>query len=245
MTRSPLAAAAFVAAVLGPGTAAAAAPADLPRGAERVTLDPADFTTRITNPYWPMRPGTRWVYRETDSSGARLRVVVTVTRRTKLLANGVTARIVRDVATDAGEPVEVTDDLYAQDREGTVWYLGEDTAEYGNGKVVSREGSFEAGVDGAQAGVVMPAHPRPGMRYRQEYYAGHAEDRARVVSRREQAGVPFGHFRRRADDARGQPARAEGARVQVLRPRVGPVLAVTVSGGSDREELVRYRRGSG
>ena len=92
-------------------------------------------------------------------------------------------------------PVEVTEDWYAQDRRGNVWYLGEDTAEYEDGKVVSREGSFEAGVDGAQAGVIMPARPRPGLRYRQEYYAGHAEDRARVVSRREQAGVPFGHFR--------------------------------------------------
>ena len=246
VTKARAAAALAAAAALGPGaTAPAAVPADLPRGGERVTLDPADFTTRITNPYWPMRPGTRWVYRETDASGARLRVVVTVTRRTKLLANGVTARIVSDVATDAGEPAEVTDDFYAQDRDGNVWYLGEDTAEYENGKVVSREGSFEAGVDGAQAGVIMPARPRPGMRYRQEYYAGHAEDRARVVSRREQAEVPFGHFRPVLMTREDNPLEPKALEFKFYARGIGPVLAVAVSGGSDREELVRYRRGSG
>ena len=230
------------AAALSVTAAAAAAPADLPRGSERVTLDPADFSTRITNPWWPMRPGSRWIYRETDSSGSRLRVVVTVTRRTKLLANGVTARVVRDVATDGGEPVEVTEDLYAQDGKGTVWYLGEDTAEYENGKVVSREGSFEAGLDGAQAGVIMPAHPRPGMRYRQEYYADHAEDRARVISRREQAGVPFGHFRRVLMTREDNPLEPKALEFKFYARGIGPVLAVSVSGGSDREELVSYRR---
>jgi hypothetical protein len=241
------AAALAVTAALGPGAAAAAAApaADLPRGGERVTLDPADFTTRITNPYWPMRPGTRWVYRETDSSGSRLRVVVTVTRRTKLLANGVTARVVRDVASEDGEPVEVTEDWYAQDRSGNVWYLGEDTAEYENGRVVSREGSFEAGVDGAQPGVIMPAHPRPGMRYRQEYYAGHAEDRAKVVSRREQAEVPFGHFRPVLMTREDDPLEPKALEFKFYARGIGPVLAVAVSGGSDREELVSYRRGSG
>ena len=193
--------------------AALAAPAvqsDLPRGSEHVTLDPTAFTTRITNPWWPMRPGSRWVYRETDAAGARQRVVVTVTGRTRRIANGVTARVVRDVVTEDGEPVEVTEDWYAQDRRGNVWYLGEDTAEYEHGEVVSREGSWEAGVAGAEAGVIMPARPRPGLRYRQEYYAGHAEDRARIVSRREQAGVPFGHFR---------DVKAAGSRTACSEPR--------------------------
>ena len=243
MTR-PLAAAALAAAALGQGAApAAAAPADLPRGGERVELDPANFSTRITNPYWPMRPGTRWVYRETDSGGARQRVVVTVTDRTRRIANGVTARVVRDVVTEGGVPVEVTEDWYAQDRAGNVWYLGEDTAEYEDGEVVSREGSFEAGVDGAQAGVIMPARPRPGLRYRQEHYAGHAEDRARVVSRREQAGVPFGHFRDVLMIREDNPLEPRVLEFKFYARGVGPVLAVSVSGGSDREELVRFRRG--
>ena len=230
------------AAVLSIAAAAAPAEAALPRGDDPVTLDPADFTTRITNPYWPMRPGARWVYRETDSQGARQRVVVTVTRRTKQIANGITARVVTDVATERGEPVEVTEDWYAQDRAGNVWYLGEDTAEYEDGKVVSRAGSWESGVAGAMPGVVMPARPRPGLRYRQEYWKGHAEDRARIVSRREQAGVPFGHFRRVLMTREDNPLEPRVLEFKFYARGVGPVLAVTVSGGSDREELLRYTR---
>jgi hypothetical protein len=215
----------------------------LPRGAEPVNLDPADFSTKIDNPYWPMRPGSRWVYRETDSEGTRQRVVVTVTRRTKLIANGIRARVVRDVVTEDGEPVEVTDDWYAQDRAGNIWYLGEDTTEYENGRPVSKEGSFEAGVDGAQPGVIMPARPRVGMRYRQEYYKGHAEDRARIFSRRERAEVPFGFFRRTLMTRDENPLEPRVLEYKFFARGVGPVLAVSVSGGSDREELVRYRRG--
>ena len=222
-----------------PSTAAAG----LPRGDDHVVLDPAHFSTRITNPWWPMRPGSRWVYRETDSGGGgRRRDVVTVTHRTRRMANGVTARVVRDVATEDGEPVEVTRDFYAQDRRGTVWYLGEDTAEYENGRVVSREGSFEAGVDGAEAGVIMPARPRPGLRYRQEYFKGHAEDRARIVSLREQAGVPYGHFRHVLMTREDDPLEPRALEFKFHARGVGPVLAVSVSGGSDREELVRFRR---
>ena len=241
MTTRPLATAALA---LAAATAApAAALAALPRGSEHVVLDPAAFTTRITNPWWPMRPGSRWVYRETDASGARQRVVVTVTQRTRTIANGVTARVVRDVASEDGEPVEVTEDWYAQDRSGNVWYLGEDTAEYENGRVVSREGSWEAGVDGAEPGVIMPARPRRGLRYRQEYYAGHAEDRAKVVSRREQAGVPYGHFRDVLMTREDNPLEPRVLEFKFYARGIGPVLAVSVSGGSDREELVRYRRG--
>ena len=103
-------------------------------------LDPADFTTEIDNPWWPMKPGSRWVYRETDAEGANQKVVVTVTDRTKTIANGIEARVVHDVVTEDGKPVEVTDDWYAQDEDGNIWYLGEDTTEYENGKPVSHVG---------------------------------------------------------------------------------------------------------
>jgi hypothetical protein len=218
---------------------------ELPRGSERVSLDAATFTTRIDNPWWPMRPGARWVYRETDAAGARQRVVVTVTSRTRRVANGVTARVVHDAVTEGGRAVEITDDWYAQDVCGNVWYLGEDTKEYENGKLVSTEGSWEAGVGGAQPGVIMPAGPLPGMRYRQEHYAGHAEDRASIFSRTEQVEVPSGFY------ARGRVVMTR--ELNPLEPRVleykfyargvGPVLSVAVSGGSDREELVSYRPG--
>jgi hypothetical protein len=176
------------------------------------------------------------------AEGGRTCVVVTVTRRTKLIANGVTARVVHDVATDHGQPVEVTDDWYAQDKAGNVWYLGEDTPTYENGKLRSTEGSFEAGVDGAQAGVVMPAHPRVGQRYRQEYYKGHAEDRARVTSLREMAEAPFGFFKRTLMTAETSPVEPKVLKYKFYARGVGNVLAVDVSGGSDRAELVRYRR---
>jgi hypothetical protein len=213
--------------------ALAGQPGGLPQGGESVNLDPADFTTRIDNPYWPMRPGGRWVYRETDQEGARRRVVVKVTNKTKLIANGVTARVIHDVVTERGRPVEVTDDWYAQDRAGNIWYLGEHTTEYTNGKPSSTEGSFEAGVDGAQPGVVMPAHPNAGRRYRQEYYKGHAEDRARVLFARR--GLVM--------TADSNPLPPKLLEYKFYARGVGPVLSVGVSGGSDREELVSYRRG--
>jgi hypothetical protein len=218
-------------------------PTKLPQGSEPVSLNPADFTTRITNPYWPMRPGSRWVYRETDSEGTKQRVVVTVTNTTKLIANGVTARVVRDVVTEKGQPVEVTDDWYAQDRAGNIWYLGEATTEYENGKPKTTAGSFEAGVDGAQAGVVMPARPRPGLRYRQEYYKGEAEDKARIMSLREKAEVPFGFFKRVLMTRDVNPLSPKVLEFEFYARGVGPVLAISVSGDSDREELVSFTKG--
>jgi hypothetical protein len=227
------------------GQAGIVARCELPQGSQRVRLDPPDFTTRITNPWWPLRAGSRWVYRETAPDGTVQKVVVTVLGRTKLIANGVTARVVHDVASEDGTPIEVTDDWYAQDRCGNVWYLGEATTEYENGKPVSTRGSFEAGVGGAQAGVIMPAHPRAGMRYRQEYSKGQAEDRAEVVSLREQVEVPFGHFRRGTVLMTRElnPLEPNVLEFKFYARGIGPVLAIGVSGTADREELVRYVNG--
>jgi hypothetical protein len=165
---------------------------------------------------------------------------VTVTRRAKRVAAGIDALVVHDLVTERGRWVENTYDWYAQDRAGNVWYLGEDTTEYEDGKAVSMEGSWEAGVDGARAGIAMPAHPRVGMAYRQEYYAGHAEDRARVLSVDEQAGVPFGHFAHvlmTKDFTRLEPRVVE---YKFYARGVGPVLTLGASGGAGREELVRF-----
>jgi hypothetical protein len=217
----------------------------LPQGGETVSLNPAGFTTNIDNPYWPMKPASRWVYRETDSEGAEQRVVVTVTRKTKKIANGITARVVHDVVTEGGKPVEVTDDWYAQDRAGNIWYLGEHTTEYENGKPTTTKGSFEAGVDGAQPGVIIPARPKVGLRYREEYYKGQAEDRAQVFSLKEQVEVPFGHFGpgRILMTRNVNPLEPEALEYKFIARGIGPVLAVGVSGGSDREELLSFRRG--
>jgi hypothetical protein len=250
--RKPIATALGVVAALGVAACGSdsngdesASQSDLPQGSEQVELDPADFTTEIDNPYWPMTPGSRWVYSETDSEGTEAKVVVTVTDQTKQIANGVEARVVHDVVSEDGEPVEITDDWYAQDSEGNIWYMGEDTAEYEDGKVVTREGSFEAGVDGAQAGVIMPADPEPGLVYRQEYYEGEAEDEGEIVSLDAQAEVPFGHFPEVLMTEDTNPLEPKVLEFKFFARDVGPVLAVSVSGGSDREELLSYREGDG
>jgi hypothetical protein len=206
-------------------------------------LAPADFTTRIDNPYLPMRPGSRWVYRETDTDGTVQRVVVKVTRRTRRVANGVTARVVHDTVTERGRRVEDTFDWFAQDRAGNVWYLGEDTTEYEDGRPVSKEGSWEAGVDGARAGIVMLARPRPGRAYRQENFPGEAEDRARVLSLDDQAEVRAGHFTRVLTTKDWNPLEPRVLEYKLYARGVGLVLALHVSGGSGREELLRYDKG--
>ena len=223
------------------GTASCA----LPRGTEHVRIDPASFTTRIDNPWWPMAPGSRWAYRETDPEGPTLNGVVTVTTKTKRVADGVTTRVVSDVARQGHTPVEVTDDYYAQDRCGNIWYFGEATTEYKNGRPQSTAGSFEAGVDGAEPGVILPAKPRPGMSYRQENYPGHAEDRGQVFSLKEQVETPYGHFARgRALLTRDlDPLEPDNLEYKFFVRGIGQVLAIAVSGGSDREELVAYHRG--
>lgn len=227
-----------------PGTASDATTSDLPQGSEAVELDPARMSTTIDNPYWPMAPGSRWVYRETGE-GPVQKVVVSVTDRTRTLANGVEARVVRDVVTAGGEPVEVTDDWYAQDEAGNIWYLGERTAEYENGEVVSRAGSFEAGVDGAQAGIAMPADPRPGLAYRQEYLEGEAEDRAEVLSVDQRVEVPTGRYRNALMTRDVNPLEPAVNELKLYARGVGPVLALAISGGSGREELLSYVPGSG
>ena len=215
----------------------------LPQGSESVSLDPADFTTEIDNPYWPMAPGSRWVYRETDSEGAELRVEVTATSKTKQIANGVEARVVHDLVTENGQPVEDTYDWYAQDSAGNLWYMGEDTKEFKNGKVASTAGSWEAGVDGAQPGIALPADPEAGLAYRQEYYAGEAEDNGEIVSTDEQAEVPAGHYSPAVMTKDTTPVEPKVLEFKFYAKGIGPVLEITASGGSDRDELVSFHPG--
>ncbi len=238
-----LAASLAVTACGGDESGAASAGSDLPQGSEPVELDPADFTSEVDNPYWPMTPGSRWIYSETETGEPDLKVEVTVTNRTKMIANGIEANVVHDVVTENGEPIEVTDDWYAQDSDGNVWYMGEETVEYENGKPVTRAGSFEAGVDGAQPGIIMPANPEPGLAYRQEYYKGEAEDTGEIVSVGEQAEVPAGHYEDVLVTKDENPLEPKVLEFKFYAPEVGPVLAVGVSGGGGREDLIRYEPG--
>jgi hypothetical protein len=211
---------------------------DLPQGGEPVDLKPEDFTTEIDNPYWPMAPGTRWTYREVDEEGKELEVVVVVTTETKKIANGITARVVRDTVTEDGQLVEDTFDWYAQDKQGNVWYFGEDTAEFENGELTTKSGSFEAGVDGALPGIIMPADPQPGMKFRQEYYKGEAEDNGEVLSTNEMAEVPFGQFKQMLLTKDTITIEPDVLEYKLYAKGVGPVLVLGVSGGGGREELI-------
>lgn len=211
----------------------------LPQGSDLVQLDPADFTSQIDHPFFPLRPGSTWVYKETDPDGTMLRVEVTVTGRTKTIM-GIETRVVHDVVTAGGKLKEDTFDWYAQDKTGNLWYLGEDTKEYEDGKVSSTKGSWEAGVDGAQAGILLPADAQVGMRYRQEYYQGEAEDRARVVSVDERVDVPYGSFDGVLKTEDTTPLEPDLVEHKYYAKDVGLVLAVAVSNGFGREELVSF-----
>ena len=143
-------------------------------------VDPSSLSPEVTNPLFPLPPGATWTYEATTPDGVE-EIVVTVMEETRQVW-GAEARVVRDTVNVDGELAEDTWDWYAQDADGNVWYLGEDTAEYENGEVTTREGSWESGMDGALPGVVMLGDPQVGTSYRQEFLEGEAEDYAEVVS---------------------------------------------------------------
>ncbi len=179
--------------MLIPGLLAAAAVTAKPRTEPYAPhIDPAEFQTRVDHPYFPLVPGTRFVYRET-SGGRTSENEVTVQPETKVIL-GVTCAVVYDVVKQGGALVEETFDWYAQDKAGNVWYFGEDTKEFRPKGKISTEGSWEAGVDGAQPGILMHAQPAPGAPYRQEYLRGRAEDMGQVVALRDSVTVPYGSF---------------------------------------------------
>ena len=222
-----------------PAATTSAPESTLPIGSEPVNLNPADFTTDITHPYWPMKPGTRWTYRDVDEKGEVQTVVVVATAETKKLANGITARVVRDTVRSDGELVEDTLDWYAQDSAGNVWYMGEDTAEFENGKIASREGSFEAGVGGAQPGILLPAEPQVGQKYRQEYLKGEAEDNGEVLGINQLVEVPTGRYSDALLTRDTTNLEPDVVEYKLYAPDIGPVLALDISGGAAREALVK------
>lgn len=214
--------------------------ADLPRGDDPVDLVPSEFTIEIDNPYWPMEPGYQWTYREVDEEGEELVVVVTVSSETREIANGVVARVVRDTVTKEGELVEDTFDWYAQDGSGAIWYLGEDTAEFEDGEITSTAGSFEAGVDGALPGIMMPAEPKVGMSYRQEFYEGEAEDNGEILSTQEQVEVRAGQYDDVVLTKDTITIEPDVVEYKLYARGIGPVLVLGISGGTGREELIEF-----
>lgn len=217
-------------------------PVPLPQGGDPANLDPANFVAQIDNPYLPWAVGAKWVYRESDPKGNAVKVNVTVTTHTRQIL-GIQATVVHDALSDHGELIENTFDWYAQDVCGNVWYMGENTKEYENGVVVSTAGSWEAGVNGAEAGVIMPADPQVGQAYRQEFYAGEAEDNAAILSLDEQAEVPYGHFDGAILIKEFTPLTPDALEYKLYAKGIGEVIAIAVSGGSDREDLLSFTPG--
>ena len=204
------------------------------------TPNPADFVREIDNPYLPLRPGTRWVYESTSSEGNE-KVVVTVTDRTRQI-QGVAATVVRDtVTTGDGALVEDTWDWFAQDKSGNVWYFGEYTESYADGKT-STEGSWEAGTDGAKAGMVMPSDPSPGDAYQQEYHKGEAEDEAKVLAVDARAKVPFGSFTDLVKTADSTPLEPDVLEHKYYAKGIGFVYEEMVRGGDDRVRLTEMTK---
>jgi hypothetical protein len=199
-------------------------------------INPDDFVATIDNPLLPLEPGSVFKLRvETEDEVEH--ETITVTDRTKEVM-GVTTTVVRDVVSIDGEPVEFTFDWYAQDKEGNVWYFGEDTAEYEDGKVVSRQGSWEAGVDGAQPGIIMNADPQIHDAYWQEYYVGEAEDMYWVVDTGESKSVPFGNFDDVVHTLEWTPLEPKIVVEKFYAPGVGLIAERALSGGKENVQLV-------
>lgn len=160
-----------------------------------VSLTPADFVETVDNPYYPLLPGSKWVYEARLEDGTVERNEVEVLAEMRAV-NGVMATVVHDVVYVDSQIVEETYDWYAQDRDGNVWYLGEEVDNYVDGVLSDHAGSWEWGLDGALPGIIMWADPTAHLNetYYQEYYAGEAEDQGQVLSVGESVTAPFGAF---------------------------------------------------
>jgi len=203
-------------------------------------ISPADFQDAggdllpIDNPWWPMTPGTTYVYEDTEGEEHN---EVYVTHETKEIL-GVTCTVVRDRVWVEGELVEETLDWYAQDKDGNVWYFGEDSKEFVDGQVIPL-GSWEAGVDGAKPGILMLASPRSGDSYRQEFLEDEAEDMGKVLRLAGHASVPYGSFYSCLVVKEWTPLDRGTVEFKYYAPGVGLVLVVEGSGGpSTRIELI-------
>ena len=195
-------------------------------------FDPDSFVRRVDNRFFPLVPGTRFVYKGEEDEENETNVTLVTRDRKNIL--GISAVVVLDRVFVDGELKEKTFDWYAQDTRGNVWYLGEDTKELEDGKVVSTEGSWEAGVKGAVAGIIMPAHPIVGRHYRQEFFPGEAEDEAQVVDRGLDVTVPYGSFHnciKTVEWTRLEPGIKEA---KFYCPEVGFVKARDVQGPETR-----------
>ncbi len=201
-------------------------------------IDPADFVATVDNPYFPLPPGARWEYNDV-SDGETEHVTVAVTDERRLVM-GVSTVVVRDTVTVDGEVVEDTFDWFAQDRDGNVWYFGEAVQNFDAGRLESTDGSWEAGVDGALPGIVMPATPTVGRAYRQEYYPDEAEDLGEILRTGERRTVAFGAFDDVLVTRDWNPLEPDIIEEKSYAPGVGLIYETKVAGEEGSVELVDF-----
>jgi hypothetical protein len=210
-------------------------------------IDPSNFVKGVDNPYFSLEPGTTWVYEGKTPEGTE-RVEDTVLQKKERIM-GVECVVLRDRVWLNGELIEDTVDWHAQDREGNVWYFGEYTKEYENGKVVSTKGSFEAGEKGALPGIIMPADPKVGDSYRQEYYEGEAEDMAEVISLdgeglNDAVSTPYGSFSEDVLVTKDwNPLEPDILEHKYYAPGIGLIGETKVTGPAEEIELIDFRKG--
>jgi len=209
-----------------------------PSGPAYEPVIPTAWAPSVQNPYFQLVPGTRAVFLSTNPAPAAAAesTVVEVLAETRVVG-GVTATVVRDRVFEDGELAEDTEDWFAQDSDGNVWYLGEYSQEIENGQVVSTEGSWEWGVDEALPGIIMWADPAAhiGEEYRQEFYEDEAEDWGKVVALDQTVEVPFGTFNNCVQIEEWDGLDEGPHEVKYYAPQVGVVLEVE---GGGRLELV-------
>jgi hypothetical protein len=207
--------------------------------------DPDNFPNgaNVTNRYFPLKVGKTYVYKgKEDGESVTDRFTVTnQTKEFKINGGTVTGRVVHDRLFSGGELKEDTFDWFAQDKDGTVWYFGEDTKELDNGQVVSTEGSWEAGVNGAKPGIIMEAHPKVGDKYKQEDAKGVAEDCAQILSLTASVKVPYASFSnvlKTKEFSLLEPGVVDN---KWYAKKVGEVKEATVKGGNDFLNLVSVK----
>jgi hypothetical protein len=202
-----------------------------------VTINPADFVATVDNRYLPLTPGTVFIY-EGSKDGQHETNKVTVSHETKAIL-GVTCVVVKDSVFVDVRLEEATLDWYAQDKDGNVWYFGEDSKELDeHGVVISTAGSWEAGVDGAQPGITMLGHSDVGHTYRQEFLKGEAEDKAHVLSLSASTTVPYGSYNQCLETEEWTALEPGVVEYKFYAAGVGMLKAVMVVGGTDYSKLV-------
>ena len=202
---------------------------------------PSGFSARVDNPWFPLKRGSVYVYRGVKD-GEPSREVLTVTHQTATI-DGVPCVVVHDRLYVSGRLHERTTDWYTQDRQGNVWYYGEQTAELDRkGHVTSTEGTWQAGKDGAVPGIYMPAHPKVGYAARQEFYKGHAEDHFQILDLHTSVKVPWGTSNQAVLTKEWTPLERGVIDHKYYVRGVGTVLEQAVKGGDERNELVSFKR---